>query len=620
MESASVRTLFSQFARPYARSFGGGIALLLGAMALSRVPPLLIGVTLDSLLLDSKPFSIPLVPAAWLPATMTGQAVFVIAGLGIAIAGESLAQWYGRWVYERATLKTLHDVRTMGFGTATTLPVTPVEDVDRLSVLHDDTGNLTRLFGGIRDGVRYGGNILTAFAFMALLNWNLALVILVLPLGIAVTGRVYARLIGPRYDQVRGSVGGLNIRLRDAIEGQATVKACTREATERDRVADASGAYREAMWTALKLRIVYNRISWIIAATGIWGLFAFGSYWILTGPPWGFSLGLTAGTLLTFILYTFSFLDPTRRLAVDVVDAIQDGRASVRRISTLLAKSEHAELAGNGSDTDTSDWDIPDGRISYDDVSYTYPDAESPALRGVSFDAPSGAFVGIVGPSGAGKSTLCSLLLRFDDPDTGMIRLDDHPIKDTSVWNVRSHIGYVSQEPHLFPGTVQENIAYARPNAATDIVHEAARLAGVHEFVTDLPDGYDTEIGEDGATLSGGQRQRLALARALLPDPDVLVLDEATSHVDQRTGLEIQRRLLDLAGERTVLAVSHRLPSVRHADRLLVLDDGQLVNSGTHTELVDQDGTYADLWAVQTGELTTDSSGDSTEATSEVAE
>ncbi|WP_458190083.1 ABC transporter ATP-binding protein [Haladaptatus sp. NG-WS-4] len=620
MESAPVRTLLFRFVRPHARSLVGGIALLFGAMTLSRVPPLLIGVTLDSLLLDSEPFSIPLIPSTWLPATTTGQVVFTVAGLGVAIVGETAAQWYGRWVYERATLETLHDVRTTVFATATRLPVDTGGDTDRLSVLHDDTGNLTRLFGGIRDGVRYGGNVLTAFAFMALLNWNLALVLLVLPLVIAATGRVYARLLGPRYDRVRGSVGGLNARLRDAIEGQATVKACTREATERDRVAAASGEYRQATWTALKLRAVYNRVSWVIAATGIWGLFAFGSYWILVGPPWGLSLGLTAGTLLTFILYTFSFLDPTRRLAVDVVDAVQDGRASARRVIALLAAPEDAEFSPEAGDTGGTDWLAVDGRISYDDVSFTYPDAESPALDGVSFDVPGGAFVGVVGPSGAGKSTLCSLLLRFDEPDAGTIRLDGRPIESAAVRDVRSHIGYVSQEPHLFPGSVRENIAYARPDAADAAVREAARLAGAHEFVTDLPDGYDTEVGEGGATLSGGQRQRLALARALLPDPDVLVLDEATSHVDQRTGLAIQRRLPDLAGDRTVLAVSHQLPSVRHADRLLVLDDGRLVETGTHAELVDRDGTYAGLWAVQTGELVADSASRSAGSVSEVAE
>lgn len=609
--------LLSRFSRPYLESFVASLLLLSIALLLSRIPPLVIGVALDALLLDSTSFVLPLVPKSWLPTDTETQTALIVGVLGAAVAGETAAKWYGRLLYEKRTLETLHDVRTAAFATATELSLGASMDgntrgrEDRLSILHDDADNLKRLFAGLRDGVLYGGNIVSAFVFMLLLNWNLALILLVLPVAIATTGWVYSHLLSPRYDTVRGSVGTLNARLRDAIVGQETVKSCNREHTELERVAKASRQYRNSKWSTIWLRAVYNRISWVIAAVGIWGLFAFGSYWILTGPLWGFEQSLTAGTLLTFILYTFSFLDPTRRLAVDVVDAIEDGRASARRVVKLLESDDQIRDERNAPILA-----VEDGQISYEDVSYTYTNAETPAVRDISFETSGGDFVGVVGPSGAGKSTICSLLFRFREPESGTIIIDSQNISEVSLQSLRSHIGYVSQDPHFFPGTVRENIAYARPDTDDENIRKAAKEAGAHEFVTRLPDGYDTDVGEHGATLSGGQRQRIAFARALLPDPNILVLDEATSHVDNSTGLEIQRRLLSMAGERTIIAVSHRLPTVRHADQILVLKDGRLVEKGVHENLINWGGTYETLWAIQTGEVA--SPDDSTDLNSEV--
>jgi ATP-binding cassette subfamily B protein len=612
-----VRSLLHRFAGRRWPTFAGSLGLLLVGLALQRIPALFIGVALDALLLDSNTYALPLVPDDWIPATRTGQAALTIGVLGVAIAAESATKWYGRLVYEQASLRTLHEIRTAAYETATALSMRfydAEETGDVLSILNDDVDNLGDLFDGIRDGVLYGGEILTAFAFMLLLNWNLAVVLMALPVLIAATGRVYARLLEPRHDEVRASVGTVNGRLRDAVEGLSTVKAFTREERERERVADASAEYKSAMWSTLRLRAVYNRVSWLLAAVGIWGLFSLGAYWILEGPPLFFTQKLSAGTLLTFILYTFSFLDPTRRLAVDVINKFESARASSKRVVSLFGSDQRI-----AESEDAPELEVTEGRVEYDGVSFSYPSAETadetpdePTLEDVSFAAEAGEFVGIVGSTGAGKSTLTKLLFRFYSPDSGAVRIDGRDVTEVSVESLRDGIGYVSQDPFLFHGTVRENVAYANPEVSREAVVTAAKQAGAHEFVTELAEGYDTQIGERGATLSGGQRQRLAIARALVGGPPILVLDEATSHVDNETEVEIQRRLLEMAGDRTVFAIAHRLSTVRDADRILVLDDGRLVEEGTHDELLAEGGTYARLWRIQTGEV---AAGDGSVAT-----
>jgi ATP-binding cassette subfamily B protein len=244
--------------------------------------------------------------------------------------------------------------------------------------------------------------------------------------------------------------------------------------------------------------------------------------------------------------------------------------------------------------------------VTYDDVSFSYETDEGgdeQVLQNVSFDVEPGEMVGLVGPTGAGKTTLMKLLMRMYDVDSGEVRVDGTDVREVTLRSLREHVGYVSQEPYLFYGTVRENIAYGHPDATDEDVEAAAKAAGAHEFVVDLKDGYDTKVGERGVKLSGGQRQRVSIARAVLKDPDVLVLDEATSHVDNETEAVIQNSLEDLIAERTAFAIAHRLSTVRHADTILVLDDGELVEQGTHDELLRADGLYATLWRVQVGEV-----------------
>jgi len=596
-----LRELLGTYGRPHAWKFGIGLAALLAARIPQRVPALLIGVALDALLLNSVPYAIPLVPDAWIPTTTSGQLWFTIGVLGAAVVAESGLDWLSRYLFNQAMLATLHDLRTATYDAVMGLEMGYFDDHQSgevMSVLNNDVSNLRDLFDGGYQGISFAAQIVVAYAFMALLHWQLALVMAILPLGIALTSRAYASWLEPRYDAVRQSVGTVNSRLEDSIEGVSTVKAYTREDHERERVAAASGGYKDSRWSAIRLRIVYDASTWLFGRMGERALLLLGGYWILAGPPAFFTQPLTAGTLLTFLMYSRSFLHPVRRLAVEVIDRYENALASGKRVLAVLVHPAKLD-----QDDDATDLVVEEGHVAYEDVTFAYDGAEESSLSGVDFAVEPGEFVGIVGSTGAGKSTLVKLLFRFYDPDEGRVLIDGQDVGEVDVRSLRDHVGYVGQDPFLFYGTVRENVAYGRVDASQEAVESAAKLAGAHEFVRELPEGYDTEVGERGVQLSGGQRQRIAIARALLRDPEILVLDEATSHVDNETELLIKRSLDSLAEDRTTFAIAHRLSTVRNADRILVLDDGRLVESGTHEELLDADGIYADLWRVQVGDV-----------------
>jgi ATP-binding cassette subfamily B protein len=275
-------------------------------------------------------------------------------------------------------------------------------------------------------------------------------------------------------------------------------------------------------------------------------------------------------------------------------DLYQRAMASARRVFFVLDAEPTME---NG---DRSPLPIQ-GALALRDVGFGYVDGH-PVLDGVTIDFPAGQTTALVGATGSGKTTLVKLLLRFYDPDSGTVTLDGVDVRELDRTQLRRGVALVAQDVFLFHGTVRDNVAYGRPEASDVDVEAAARIAEAHEFIVGLPDGYDTIVGERGQKLSGGQRQRLSIARALLTDAPVLVLDEATSAVDNETEAAIQRSLASVAGNRTLVVIAHRLSTIRHADRIYVLDNGRVIESGTHDELVDHPGIYRSLWNVQTGE------------------
>lgn len=596
--SHPVVRLVRSYAGPYTGRYLAGFGSLLLARIPQRATPLVLGVAIDALLIGQSTYSLPFVPNTWIPTTTIGQYWFTIGLLSFAVLLRGVLDWLARVLTMTAIASTLHDVRIATYDVVLGLEMEYFDDNstgELMSILNNDVNNLRKLVGATNQTLMFGGQTVVAFAFMAILNWQLALLLTAYPIALAIASRIYSQRLTRRYSEVRESVSSVNAHLTDTIRGISTVKAFTQEATERSRLSKYSQQYRAKNWSTIRVRLEFNGVTWLLEPLTIAPLFVLGGYWVLVGPPAFFSGSLTAGTLFTFVMYTRSFFAPVRSLAVDVIDSYEDGFASAKRVHSLLADSRTKEA------TNAAEIDVREGNVEYDNVSFEYDDAE--VLSNVDFEVESGELVGVVGPTGAGKSTLMKLLFRFYDPSEGAIEIDGQNVRAHSVESLREGIGFVSQDPVLFGGTIRENIAYSLPEASRQEVVEAAKLAGAHEFVTDLKDGYETEVGERGEKLSGGQRQRVAIARAVLHDPSILVFDEATSHVDNETELHIKESLESIAADRTTFLVAHRLSTVRDADRILVLDDGRLVEDGTHDELLERNGTYADLWRVQVGEF-----------------
>ena len=598
-----------------------GTVMALAARATGLVPALLLGIGIDAVLLDARPFELPLVPAAWVPATATGQVWFLVAILvGVTLVGAA-GSWLQSYGWNRFAQNVQHALRVDAYVHLQALDRTFFDRSrtgELLSILNNDVNQLESfLTDGVSNFLRLVALLVGVGVVMVLLNPWLALVSL---LAVPVLGAftlMFVRRVQPKYAAMRQSVGDLNARLENNVGGIEVIKTEHAESYEADRVTEASADYYATNWDAIKTRITFFPGLSAISGLSFALTFAVGALWVLNGPPVGLAGAVTPGEFVTFMLYTQQFIWPLAQFG-QIVNSYQQAKASSDRVYRLLT--------AEGAIADTADsvaLDTVEGRITYDDVTFSYdsdddsglpeeedaaddqstPDSPTPVLQDVSFDVAPGDTVGIVGPTGSGKSTLVKLLVRLYDPDDGAVRVDGHDVRDVSLESLRRRIGYVAQEPFLFYGTVRENIAYGTFDATARDVEAAAKRAAAHEFVENLPDGYDTLVGERGVRLSGGQRQRIALARTFLKDPAVLVLDEATSHVDTETEAIIQRSLRDLATDRTTIAIAHRLSTVKDADEILVLEGGRIVERGAHDDLLAQDGLYANLWRVQAGDF-----------------
>ncbi|RMB12789.1 ABC transporter ATP-binding protein [Haloplanus aerogenes] len=598
---APLRRVLLTYGRSHLPAFLlGGVASAC-SIALELLPSYLLGLAIDVFFTDARPFALPLVPDAWLPTAVRAQFGLLVGVAFACYLGAAGLAWINSWAWNHFAQHLQHAVRTAAYRTMQDLELAFFEGTqtgELMSVLNNDVNQLEEfLTTSLHNAMRIVTRVVVIGAIMLWLNWQLALVSLaVVPILVAVSV-VFVRRIQPKYGAVREQVGSLNARLENNLGGIETVKAYTNEAFENDRVASASGSYLDRQWDAIRVRIAFFPVVRAITATGYTVTFLLGGWWVLFGPPFVFTEPLSAGVLVTFLLYSRRFRYPMRRVG-EVLDDYQYASAAAARIVDVEERRPRLPEVD-----DAVDLVDPEGRVTYEHVSFAYPGSDGRVLEDVSFAVAPGDFVGVVGPTGAGKTTLLKLLLRFYEVDAGAVRIDGHDVRDLTRTSLRDAIGYVSQEPYLFHGTVAENIRYGREDADRAAVVEAAKRAGAHEFVTDLPDGYDTVVGERGVKLSGGQRQRLAIARALVTDPELFVLDEATSHVDNETETVIRRQLAELTADRTTFAIAHRLSTVRDADTILVFDDGQLVEHGTHEELLAQDGLYADLWAVQVGSV-----------------
>ncbi|MFK5635725.1 ABC transporter ATP-binding protein [Ornithinimicrobium sp. LYQ103] len=455
-----------------------------------------------------------------------------------------------------------------------------------LAVVNDDVNQLERFLDtGVDKLWALALNIVLVGAVFAASSWTLTLLAF-LPIPVIVVGSMwFQRRLQPRYALVRTAVSRISGLLSANLGGMATIKSFTAEGRELERVRAVSEDYRVANAEAIRASAAFVPLIRMAILAGFTTTLLLGGWMALDGR-------LEVGLYSVLVFMTQRLLWPLTSVG-EVLDLYQRAMASVRRILALLDERP-LTLPGSHEPAAVS------GRLELRGVSAGY--AEGPAvLHELSMLVPAGEVHAVVGPTGAGKSTLLRLLLRFADPREGQVTLDGTDLRDLTWEGLRGRLGYVAQDAFLFEGSVADNVAYGRPDASREEVVRAAEQAQAAEFVDRMPDGYDTHVGERGVTLSGGQRQRLALARAILRDPAVLILDEATSAVDNETEAAIQRSLEEVSRGRTTVMVAHRLSTVRHADRIWVLEGGRFVDAGTHDELTARPGPYADLWAVQTG-------------------
>jgi len=572
----------------YARGYRPRILAAAACSILNRffdlAPPLLIGMAVDIVVERDDSF----LARFGIPDPM--DQIWALAWITLVIwILESVFEYVAKVLWRNLAQAIQHDLRLDTYAHVQGLEIAWFEDRSTgglMSVLNDDVNQLERfLDGGANEVIQVTTSVLVIGAVYFYLAPDVAWIAM-LPMPFILIGSMkFTRKIAPRYALVREHVGHLSGQLANNLTGMATIKSYTSEAHEVERIRGQSEEYRTANRLAIRLSSAFGPLIRMIIVLGFTGMIVVGGRKALAGE-------ITPAVYTVMVFLTQRLLWPLTRLG-EVFDLFQRAMASTRRILDLL-DTQATVTSG------PRDLPAPKGEVRFAGVDFAYANGVR-VLSGLDLEIPAGETTAIVGSTGSGKTTLVKLLLRFYDVTGGRVLLDGEDIRDLSFASLRGAIGLVSQDVFLFHGTVRENIAYGTFGATDEEVERAARIAEAHEFIDELPQGYDTIVGERGQKLSGGQRQRVSIARAILKDPPILVLDEATSSVDNETEAAIQRSLAKIAVGRTTLVIAHRLSTVRHAHRIHVMAKGALVEQGTHEDLVAMDGIYAALWKVQTG-------------------
>jgi ATP-binding cassette, subfamily B, bacterial len=564
-------------------------------------PELLIGVAIDIVVRDKDS-----IVAQLFGISDRETQLFVLGGATAVVwILESLTEYLSARIWRRLSQDLQHDLRLEAYRHVQDLELAWFEHRASgrlLTVLNDDVNQLERFLDvGAQHIILTAVNVVAVGAVFVVISPLLALLAF-LPIPVIIGGSlVFQRRLGPRYEAVRERAGRLGGLIGGNLGGIATIKAFGAEDREAERVAEASRDYATANRAAITLSAGFVPLIRMAILAGFMVTLILGGHMALNGT-------LEIGLYSVLVFMTQRLLWPLTELG-ETLDLYQRGVASIRRILDLIdapiavrpgtrALPPLAEASGT-----------PSRAVAFEDVTFGYAESPRPVLDGLTLRVPAGETHAIVGATGAGKSTVVKLLLRLYDATGGVVAVDGVPVGELAFASLRGAIGYVGQDTFLFDGTVAENLRYGAPDAGEEELRRAAELAEAHAFVAALPQGYDTQVGERGVRLSGGQRQRLTIARALVRDPSILVLDEATSAVDNETEAAIQRSLLRVSHQRTTIVIAHRLSTIRHADAIHVLQAGRVAESGTHDELVAARGLYAALWAVQTGEISEATAG-----------
>ncbi|MBL6733598.1 MAG: ABC transporter ATP-binding protein [Candidatus Poseidonia sp.] len=551
-------------------------------------PPLLIGLAVDVVVLREDSVLAGFgVADPWHQLIALSVLTFLIWGL------ESLFEYFYGVLWRNLAQTVQHELRLDTFDHVQQQGMAWFDERqkgDILAILNDDINQLERFLDkGANDLLQVSTTVVVVGAVFLALSWQVAL-FAVLPIPLIVWGSFrYQRSLEPRYAKVRAAAGQMNALLENDLSGMSTVQSFTAEEHELGRVEALSNAYREANREAIRLSAAFTPLIRMAILVGFTATLLLGGWYTLEG-----SMAVGAYSVLVFM--TQRLLWPLTRLG-ETFDLYQRAMASSTRVLDVLDSPTELQQGDFVPEPSL----IAASPVSIDSVSFAYPGRAS-LFDNFSLTFNAGTTTGVVGSTGAGKTTLIRLLLRFAEPDDGRVVWCDRPLDTWSLNALRSSIALVDQHVTLFPTTILENIRYGRPDASDDDVKKAAEIAEAVAFVEGLPQAWGTMVGEGGHRLSGGQRQRLAIARAVLKDAPLLILDEATSAVDNETEAALQRSIQRISTGRTAIVIAHRLSTVRHADRIVVLENGTVIEDGTHETLLARAGAYARLWSVQTGE------------------
>jgi ATP-binding cassette subfamily B protein/subfamily B ATP-binding cassette protein MsbA len=573
-----------------------GVAWALGTLTVSTilglVPPAATKFVVDNVLgSEPLPQSLPFV--RWLPADRWSLLIVVaitVTAVSFLKVGLHIS---GRWAATRATKRLQLGIRKRLFEHAVRLPLPRVQELKSggmASLLREDTAAIGDLiFGLLYNPWRAIVQLVGSLCILAFVDWRLLLgAVIILP-AVFVSHRTWIRQIRPRFRDVRARRQEIDGQTTEIFGGIRIVRAFGRQRTETHRIMTSNhlmGRQELYVWWWMRtIEVIWGLLIPLASA----GLLLYGGAQVLNGT-------LTVGDLMMFLVYLVMLLEPLAILAESAA-ALQNGLSALDRVLDVL--HEDREMPA-GRDATRLEKEEVQGRITFENVVFRYAAGDRNALDGIDLDIPAGTTVALVGPSGAGKSTLTNLAARFYDPSSGRVLLDGVDLRQIDVESYRQLLGVVEQDVFLFDGTVAENISYANREASHAEIEAAARAANAHEFIRELPLGYEALIGERGVKLSGGQRQRLAIARAVLADPRLLILDEATSNLDTESERLIQDSLRTLLHGRTAFVIAHRLSTVRDADLIVVLERGRIVESGTHEELLALGGRYRSMVELQT--------------------
>ena len=572
--------------RPYRRRVWVAASCSVINKIFDLAPPVLIGLAVDVVVQQDTSW------LAKLGATTVPTQLTVLAVLSFIVwTAESLFEYLYGVLWRNLAQSTQHSLRLEAYDHLQKLEMDFFERDSSgrlLTVLNDDINQLERFLDhGANEILHLITTVLLVGGAMTVVAPGVALFSF-LPIPVILWGSLrFQRQLAPRYREVRERAGNLAARLSNNLGGMLTIKSFANEAWELEQLRQESNAYRHCNRSAIRISAAF--IPLIRFAI----LFAFLAI-LLIGGLQAWQGVIAVGTYSFLVFITQRLLWPLTTLG-RTLDDYQRSMASTHRVLDLI--DTPIRISGG---TRTLDHARIKGEVRYEAVNFAYRD-RPPLLKHFDLTIQAGSTLGIVGATGSGKSSLVKLLLRLYPLSGGQILLDGIAIDQLQLGDLRRAIALVSQDIYLFHGTVRDNIAYAAPEATEAAVRESARQAEALDFIDALPDGFDTVVGERGQRLSGGQRQRIALARAILKDAPILVLDEATAAVDNDTEAAIQRSLMHITVNRTTLVIAHRLSTVRHADRIVVMDQGRIVEDGTHDQLLHQPGAYADLWRVQAG-------------------